>query len=110
MSKEKKTNIPVSIKTRLLNLSRESRLDYMKLLVRYMQERLLYRISMSAYREHLLLKGSALLYAYQPFDARPTLDFIQQLRTYGSELEILKPQSLREQFKRELEKQLALYK
>lgn len=40
----------------------------------------------------------------------PTLDFIQQLRTYGSELEILQPQSLREQFKAELEKQLALYK
>lgn len=74
MSKAKNTNIPVSIKTRLLNLSRESRLDYMKLLVRYLQERLLYRISMSAYREHLLLKGSALLYAYQPFDARPTVD------------------------------------
>ena len=49
-------------------------MDYMKLLVRYLQERLLYRISMSAYREHLLLKGSALLYAYQPFDARPTVD------------------------------------
>ena len=28
----------------------------------------------------------------------PTLDFIQQLRTYGSELEILAPQSLREKF------------
>lgn len=40
----------------------------------------------------------------------PTLDFIQQLRTYGSELEILKPLSLREQFKTELEKQLELYK
>ena len=40
----------------------------------------------------------------------PTLDFIQQLRTYGSEMEILKPLSLREQFKEELEKQLALYK
>ena len=40
----------------------------------------------------------------------PTLDFIQQLRTYGSELEILHPQSLREQFKAELEQQLALYK
>ena len=46
MSKAKKTNIPVSIKMRLLNLSRESRLDYMKLLVWYLQERLLYRISM----------------------------------------------------------------
>ena len=40
----------------------------------------------------------------------PTLDFVQQLRTYGSEMEILKPTSLREQFKAELERQLTLYK
>lgn len=31
----------------------------------------------------------------------PTLDFIQQLRTYGSELEILAPKSLREKFAEE---------
>lgn len=31
----------------------------------------------------------------------PTLDFIQQLRTYGSELEVLAPKSLREQFAEE---------
>lgn len=40
----------------------------------------------------------------------PTLDFVQQLRTFGSELEILQPASLRDQFKSDLEKQLALYK
>ena len=39
----------------------------------------------------------------------PTIDFIQQLRTYGSEMEILKPLTLRKQFKAELEKQLELY-
>lgn len=39
----------------------------------------------------------------------PTLDFIQQLRTYGSEMEILKPTTLREQFKAELEKMRRIY-
>lgn len=39
----------------------------------------------------------------------PTLDFIQQLRTFGSEMEILKPRSLREQFKEELEKMRRIY-
>ena len=39
-----------------------------------MQERLLYRLSISNYREHFILKGGALLYAHDRFEARPTLD------------------------------------
>ena len=39
----------------------------------------------------------------------PTLDFIQQLRTYGSELEILAPQSLREKFANEAKELSKLY-
>ncbi len=40
----------------------------------------------------------------------PTLDFVQQLRTYGSELEILAPESLRQQFAEEAQKVLNYYK
>lgn len=40
----------------------------------------------------------------------PTLDFIQQLRTHGSEIEILAPQSLRDQFADEAQKVLNHYK
>ena len=39
----------------------------------------------------------------------PTLDFIQQLRTYGSELEILAPQSLREKFANEAKELSKMY-
>ena len=39
----------------------------------------------------------------------PTLDFIQQLRTYGSELEILAPKGLREQFAKDAREALKLY-
>ena len=39
----------------------------------------------------------------------PTLDFIQQLRTYGSELEILAPQSLREKFAKEAQHLAEMY-
>lgn len=39
----------------------------------------------------------------------PTLDFIQQLRTHGSEIEILAPQSLRQQFAEEARKVLKMY-
>jgi predicted nucleotidyltransferase component of viral defense system len=43
-------------------------------LTRYFQERLLYRLSQSEYREDFLLKGGILLYAWKGLSARPTLD------------------------------------
>ena len=39
----------------------------------------------------------------------PTLDFVQQLRTHGAEIEILAPQSLRQQFADEARKVLKMY-
>lgn len=74
MSRDVKRNVGMSIKTRLLQFSKEAGMDYMKILVRYLHERLLYRVAISPYREQLLLKGSSLLYAYERWDARPTLD------------------------------------
>ena len=44
------------------------------MLTRYLQERFLYRLSISQHRKHFLLKGGALLYAHEQFYARPTLD------------------------------------
>ena len=67
-------NIGKSIKTRLLSLAKEEKQDYMKVLVRYLHERLLFRISASPYKSHFLLKGSSLLYALDGFKARPTID------------------------------------
>lgn len=63
-----------SIRDRLLNLAKSEGHDYMKVLVRYLHERLLYRISVSEYKSHFLLKGSSLLYAFDMFKARPTID------------------------------------
>ena len=40
----------------------------------------------------------------------PTFDFIQQLRTYGSNLEVLAPQSLRDKFAEEAEELMKIYK
>lgn len=58
----------------MLNLAKKEKEDYMKLLVRYLHERLLFRISASPYKSHFLLKGSSLLYALDEFKARPTID------------------------------------
>ena len=67
-------NIGKSIRTRLLNLAKEEKQEYMKVLVRYLHERLLFRISASPYKSHFLLKGSSLLFALDGFKARPTID------------------------------------
>lgn len=67
-------NIGKSIRMRLLNLAKEEKQEYMKVLVRYLHERLLFRISSSPYKRHFLLKGSSLLFALDRFKARPTID------------------------------------
>ena len=46
----------------------------MTILVRYIQERLLYRVAQSEYRSNFFLKGGALLYAINQEKARPTKD------------------------------------
>lgn len=63
-----------SIRARLLNLAKQEKLEFMKVLVRYLHERLLFRISASTYKSHFLLKGSSLLFALDGFKARPTID------------------------------------
>lgn len=47
---------------------------YQQLIVRFFHERLLYRLSKSEFRERFILKGGALLYAFEEFIPRPTLD------------------------------------
>lgn len=74
MSKRTPKNVGRSIRERLLNLKNESKHEYMYLLQRYFNERLLYRVSVSQYSEHFLLKGGSLLYAHNGLDCRPTVD------------------------------------
>ena len=66
-------NYGKSVKTRLLNLMNETGYKYMYLLARYFNERLLYRVSVSQYKDNFLLKGGSLLYAMDGLNARPTL-------------------------------------
>ena len=73
MKKEVK-NHAESVKNRLLNLMNSSGYKYMYLLARYFNERLLYRVSVSLYKDNFLLKGGSLLYAFNGLDTRPTVD------------------------------------
>ena len=67
-------NYGKSVRAKLLNISKAEKLGYQLIVIRYIQERLLYRLSQSRFREKLFLKGGALLYAHEQFRARPTLD------------------------------------
>lgn len=73
MSEEIK-NYGKSIRARLLNVAKQESIFFQTILTRYFQERLLYRISQTHYKNNFYLKGGALMYAYERFSARPTLD------------------------------------
>lgn len=66
-------NYGISVKDKLKRLT-SSNATYQQVLIRYMHERLLYRLSKSRFRENFILKGGALLFAHQRFLARPTID------------------------------------
>lgn len=74
MTKDNITNYGKSIRTKLLNIAQKEGVFYQTVLTRYFQERLLYRMSQTRFRNNFYLKGGALLYAFERFAARPTLD------------------------------------
>ena len=68
-------NYAVSNRTKLLNITKQNEgLTYMQVLTRFIQERFLYRLSVSEFKDNFFLKGGVLLYAHDRFKARPTLD------------------------------------
>lgn len=69
-----RTNSGKSVKDRLLNLARAEHYSPQLIISHYMQERLLYRLSISRFHDKFTLKGGMLLYAYDRLLARPTMD------------------------------------
>ena len=67
-------NISASVRARLQNLSRETGQSFELLLTRYALERLLYRLSTSAYAERFVLKGAMLLTSWFKDPHRATRD------------------------------------
>jgi predicted nucleotidyltransferase component of viral defense system len=68
------TDIGASVRTRLINIERERVQDFQLLLIRYALERLLYRLSISQYRDRFILKGALLLTTWFDVPHRPTRD------------------------------------
>lgn len=82
MTKEIK-NIAASVKARLLNYAKKEGIAFNRILVYYFQERFLYRVSISDYKNKLILKGGALLLTLDVNKGRPTKD-IDFLAKYES--------------------------
>ena len=72
--KKAATNLPASVRQRLLNLANESHQDFGLVLTRYGLERWLYRLSVSKHREAFVLKGALLLQLWTSESYRPTRD------------------------------------
>jgi predicted nucleotidyltransferase component of viral defense system len=68
------TNLPASVRQRLLNLAHENRQDFGMFLTRYALERFLYRLSVSQHRDSFVLKGALLLQVWTSEVYRPTRD------------------------------------
>ena len=67
-------NVGASVRARLLDRARAERSDFQILLTRYALERLLYRLSVSPYRDRFILKGAMLFVTWVADPFRPTRD------------------------------------
>ncbi len=67
-------NIAASVRAKLLNRARERGEDYNYLVIRFIQERLLYRLSQSQHAEAFVLKGATLFTLWHGAPHRPTKD------------------------------------
>jgi predicted nucleotidyltransferase component of viral defense system len=75
-------NIAASVRARLLNRAKETGSDYGILMTKYALERILYRLSVSPWRDAFLLKGALLFDLWFDQQHRPTRDI--DLLGFGS--------------------------
>lgn len=71
---EKKKNTAASVRAKLKNKAQEKDVEFQNLLVRFGNERLLYRLSRSAYQKSFMLKGASLFAIWVGEPHRPTKD------------------------------------
>ncbi len=74
MTRKQITNIPASVRQKLLNISRKDKRPFSELLQYYAMERFLYRLSQSDYADSFILKGALALQVRKVEKFRPTMD------------------------------------
>jgi len=67
-------NMAASVRARLKNIAKEENINFNQILLLYFQERLLYRISITSYKNKFFLKGGLLILSLTEFKTRPTRD------------------------------------
>lgn len=72
--KQPLTNVAASVRRRLLNLAQKRGEEFQSLLIRYANERLIYRLAESPHVDDFILKGAMLLYVWSPHPFRATQD------------------------------------
>jgi predicted nucleotidyltransferase component of viral defense system len=68
------SNVSASVREKLQQLSKARGVSFARMLERYVLERLLYRLSVSPFREDMVLKGAMLLSLWSQTEHRPTRD------------------------------------
>ncbi|MBN2286952.1 MAG: nucleotidyl transferase AbiEii/AbiGii toxin family protein [Tissierellales bacterium] len=85
-----KKDMVASISARLLNISKASGRDHNAVLLQYFQECYLKRLSVSSYKDELILKGGLLFLVFHASSFRPTKDIDLLGLTASSQKEIMK--------------------
>ncbi|AKU26418.1 nucleotidyl transferase AbiEii/AbiGii toxin family protein [Geobacillus sp. DSP4a] len=83
-------NIPASVGERLKNIAKQSGKTFDFILLLYFQERLLYRLSISHYRDQFVLKGGLFLFSLTQFQSRPTKDIDFLARQISNDIQYIK--------------------
>jgi len=83
-------NIPASVGERLKNIAKQSGKTFDLILLLYFQERLLYRLSISNYRDKFVLKGGLFLFSLTQFKSRPTKDIDFLAKQISNDIQYIK--------------------
>lgn len=85
-------NKAASVRAKLMNIARAEKIDFDFLLLRYFQERFLYRLAISEFSDRFILKGGLLLICLKMPKSRPTkdIDFLaKEIKNDPVELEYI---------------------
>ncbi|MGG1558948.1 nucleotidyl transferase AbiEii/AbiGii toxin family protein [Geobacillus thermoleovorans] len=83
-------NIPASVSERLKNIAKQNGKNFDLILLLYFQERLLYRLSISNYRDKFVLKGGLFLFSLTQFKSRPTKDIDFLAKQISNDIQYIK--------------------
>ena len=83
-------NLSESIRVKLFNISKKENIDFNLIILRYLQESFLHRLSISKYKNNFLLKGGLLLITIDIPKSRPTVDVDFLVRKLKNEPDIVR--------------------